>query len=136
MEGPQDCALEVLEDLGFLLLGEGRHRAELLLQPPPVPEEEEQDQQKETKVDKRIITIIDKSEYNAGRVIGILERVLIYYFVLNAQFAAIGLVLAAKSFTRFKELEKREYAEYVLVGTLSSTLLAIMVASLAQSLFP
>jgi hypothetical protein len=90
----------------------------------------------EAKADNRIITIVDERGYNAGRVIGILERVLVYYFVLNAQFAAIGLILAAKSFTRFKDLEKREYAEYVLIGTLSSTLLAMLVAGAIQSLLP
>ena len=91
---------------------------------------------KEIQVDERIVTSIDKREYNAGRVIGMLERVLVYFFVLNAQFAAIGLILAAKSFTRFKELEKREFAEYVLIGTLLSTLLAMLVAVIAQFLLP
>jgi hypothetical protein len=83
-----------------------------------------------------IATSIDKREYNAGRVIGILERVLIYYLVMNAQFAAIGLILAAKGFTRFRELEKREFAEYVLIGTLLSTLLAMVTAGMAQLLLP
>ena len=89
---------------------------------------------KEVETDKRIVTIIDKRAYNAGRVIGILERVLIYYFVLNAQFTAIGIILAAKSFTRFKELENREFAEYVLIGTLLSTLLAMVTAIMAKLL--
>ncbi|MCJ7738944.1 MAG: hypothetical protein MUQ10_16785 [Anaerolineae bacterium] len=78
--------------------------------------------------EKGLITIVNTREYNAGRVIGILERLLIYHLVLNAQFGAIGFILAAKSFTRFKELEKREFAEYVLVGTLLSALLAMAIA--------
>lgn len=82
--------------------------------------------------DQQIITIVDNREYNAGRIIGVLERLLIYYFVLNNQFAAIGLIIAAKSFARFKDLEKREFAEYVLIGTLLSTLLAIFIAKLVQ----
>lgn len=89
---------------------------------------------KKVETDKRIILQIDKREYNAGRIIGILERVLIYYFILNAQYAAIGLILAAKSFTRFRELEKRKFAEYVLIGTLVSTLLAMLAAGLTQFL--
>jgi len=76
---------------------------------------------------------IDKQEYNAGRLIGILERILIYYFVLNSQYSAIGFILAAKSFTRYKELENREYAEYVLIGTLLSTLLAVFAATITLS---
>jgi hypothetical protein len=79
---------------------------------------------------------LDEKEYKAGRVIGILERILVYHLVLQDQYAAIGLVLAAKSFTRFKELERRRYAEYVLIGTLASTLLAMLVAAAVEALLP
>jgi hypothetical protein len=82
------------------------------------------------------IIIPEKREYNAGRVIGILERALIYFLVLNAQYAAIGFILAAKSFTRFKELEKREFAEYVLIGTLLSAFLAMATAGMTKLLLP
>jgi hypothetical protein len=68
---------------------------------------------------------IDAGEYNRGRVIGLLERVLIYAFVLSGQFGAIGFTLAAKGFTRFKELENRGFAEYVLIGTLLSSSIAM-----------
>lgn len=80
--------------------------------------------------------VVDPKGYNAGRVIGILERVLIYFFVINSQFAAIGFVLAAKSFARFKDLDNRPFAEYVLIGTLLSTLLAMLAAGLTISLLP
>ena len=79
---------------------------------------------------------LDEKEYRAGRVIGILERILVYHLVLKSQYAAIGLVLAAKSFTRFKDLEKRRYAEYVLIGTLASTLLAMLAAAAVAALLP
>ena len=68
---------------------------------------------------------IDAGEYNRGRVIGLLERTLIYAFVLGGQFGAIGFTLAAKGFTRFKELENRGFAEYVLIGTLLSSSIAM-----------
>jgi hypothetical protein len=68
---------------------------------------------------------IDAGEYNRGRVIGLLERILIYAFVLGGQFGAIGFTLAAKGFTRFKELENRGFAEYVLIGTLLSSSIAM-----------
>jgi hypothetical protein len=68
---------------------------------------------------------IDAGEYNRGRVIGLLERMLIYAFVLSGQFGAIGFTLAAKGFTRFKELENRGFAEYVLIGTLLSSSIAM-----------
>jgi hypothetical protein len=72
---------------------------------------------------------IDASEYNRGRVIGVLERVLIYSFVLSGQFGAIGFTLAAKGFTRFKELENRGFAEYVLIGTLLSSGVALAIGA-------
>lgn len=77
---------------------------------------------------------LDKEEYNAGRVIGMLERILIFFFVLIDQFAAIGFIIAAKGFTRFKELDRREFAEYVLIGTLLSSLLAFTMAFIVKGL--
>ena len=69
--------------------------------------------------------VVDVGEFNRGRIIGILERVLLYGFVLQAQYGAIGFILAAKAFTRFKALDDRPFAEYVLVGTLLSACLAL-----------
>ncbi len=77
---------------------------------------------------------LDRPAYSAGRYIGILERLLIYILVLNAQFATIGLVLAAKSFARFRQLEERQFAEYVLIGTLLSVLVAILVSLVVRAL--
>jgi hypothetical protein len=68
---------------------------------------------------------LDVGEYNRGRVIGLLERALIYFFVLQGQYGVIGFTLAAKAFTRFKELDDRRFAEYVLIGTLLSSTLAV-----------
>lgn len=68
---------------------------------------------------------IDVGEFNRGRVIGILERILLYGFVLQVQYGAIGFILAAKAFTRFKALDDRPFAEYVLIGTLLSACLAL-----------
>lgn len=72
---------------------------------------------------------LDVGEYNRGRVIGLLERALLYLFVLQGQYGAIGFVLAAKAFTRFKALDDRPFAEYVLVGTLLSACLAVAVGT-------
>jgi hypothetical protein len=75
---------------------------------------------------------IDTAEYNRGRIIGVLERALIFFFVLTGQFGAVGFVLAAKGFTRFKDLEVRGIAEYVLVGTLLSSTIAMALGSLIR----
>ena len=82
----------------------------------------------------RDMTAADRREYNIGRVIGILERIIIYVAVLADQIAAIGLVLAVKGLARFKEMDHRPFAEYVLVGTLLSVLLAVFIALLVKSL--
>ncbi len=84
--------------------------------------------------DSTAMTAADRREYNTGRVIGILERIIIYVAVLTDQIAAIGLVLAVKGLARFKEMDHRPFAEYVLVGTLLSLLLAVFVALLVKSL--
>lgn len=70
----------------------------------------------------------------AGRVIGILERLLAVTLVLTNQWGALGLVLAAKSIARFKDLEERLSAEYYLVGTLASLLVAVFSGLLVQAL--
>lgn len=80
----------------------------------------------------RMALVIDQAEYNRGRVIGILERALLYLFVLRGEFGAIGFVLAAKAFARFRALEDRPFAEYVLIGTLLSSALAILTAFVVQ----
>jgi hypothetical protein len=61
-----------------------------------------------------------------GRTIGALERALALTLVLLGQYAAIGWIIAAKSLARFKALEDREFAEYFLIGTLASLLLALL----------
>ncbi len=67
----------------------------------------------------------EAGEYGVGRMIGILERILIIGFALVSQYGAIGFVLTAKSIARFEELKNRSFAEYYLVGTLMSSLVAL-----------
>lgn len=67
----------------------------------------------------------DKTEFNVGQIIGALERALIFTLVMVNQYAVIGFVLAAKSIARFEDLKNRQFAEYYLIGTLSSSFIAI-----------
>lgn len=72
-----------------------------------------------------------------GRIIGFLERLLIFVFILSGQFAGVGFLVAAKSIFRFGELkdsENRKQAEYIIIGTFTSFLLAIVVSLAAQAL--
>jgi hypothetical protein len=57
----------------------------------------------------------------AGRVIGTLERGLIFTFILLGQPEAVGLLIAAKSILRFGAVrDDRALSEYVIIGTLAS----------------
>lgn len=66
-------------------------------------------------------------ELSRGLVIGVLERTLALTLVLTSQFSALGLVLAAKAIVRYQALDDRDFAEYVLIGTLTSLLIALFV---------
>lgn len=70
----------------------------------------------------------------AGHVIGVLERTLALTLVLLGQWGALGLILAAKSVARFKELEDRTFSEYYLLGTLTSVTVAVAVGLLVRAL--
>jgi hypothetical protein len=67
-------------------------------------------------------------DLRVGRLVGVLERLLIFGLALGGHYGAIGFVLTAKSIVRFKELENRQFAEYYLVGTLLSSLIALTAA--------
>jgi hypothetical protein len=66
---------------------------------------------------------------DAGRWVGMLERILILTFVMIDQFAGIGFLIAAKSILRFgdiKNADNRKEAEYILLGTMISFIIAIV----------
>lgn len=68
---------------------------------------------------------------DAGRFIGILERLLIFLFVCAGHFEAVGFLLAAKSIFRFGDLKEAhdiKLTEYVLIGTLLSFGFALLVS--------
>lgn len=68
---------------------------------------------------------------NAGKYIGILERLFVFTFILTGNWAGIGFLLAAKSVFRFgdlKESKSRMLTEYILIGTLLSFGIATITA--------
>jgi len=71
---------------------------------------------------------IDEKQFRTGRVIGFLERIFVFLFILMGQYTAIGFVLAAKGVVRYPEFGNRNFAEYILIGTLLSVLMAMGVA--------
>ena len=72
---------------------------------------------------------------NGGRIIGYLERLLIFVFIVSGQFAGVGFLVAAKSIFRFGELkdsENRKQAEYIIIGTMLSFAWGLVAAWLTQ----
>ena len=74
---------------------------------------------------------------HGGRLIGRLERALIFLFVLSGQPASIGFLIAAKSVFRFGELKEHRHrmeAEYIIIGTLMSFGFGLLIAYVTASL--
>lgn len=77
----------------------------------------------------------DENPNQAGKYIGILERLFIFSFVLMNYWEGVGFLLGAKSIFRFGDLNNakdRNLTEYVLIGTLLSFGLAMLVARIYQ----
>jgi hypothetical protein len=72
----------------------------------------------------------NESLKDAGKYIGILERILVFVFVVLDHWEAVGFLITAKSVFRFgdlKESKHRKLTEYILIGTLISFGIAITV---------
>jgi len=67
-----------------------------------------------------------ESGFNAGALIGTIERWLILIFVCLQRYDALGLLIAAKSIIRFGDSQTNK-PEYVLAGTLLSIFIAVLV---------
>ena len=79
----------------------------------------------------------DDSLNNAGKYIGILERLFVFVFVITSNWGGIGFLLAAKSIFRFgdlKESKDRKLTEYILIGTLLSFGIAMAIGMLVLKL--
>ena len=57
---------------------------------------------------------------DGGRLIGLLERGMIFVLILVGQPAGIGFLIAAKSVLRFESAKSLNASEYVIIGTLAS----------------
>jgi hypothetical protein len=68
---------------------------------------------------------IDVTEINRGRLIGNLERLILTIVVAAGSYAALAFLVAAKGLVRSEGLQERDFAEYFLVGSLSSVLVAL-----------
>lgn len=87
----------------------------------PVTEEEENTQ--------------TESLSSAGKYIGILERLLVFTFIVVSHWEGVGFMIAAKSVFRFSDLaqaKQRKLTEYVLIGTLLSFGIAVLAGILIK----
>ena len=74
---------------------------------------------------------------NAGKYIGMLERLFVFVFIITGNWQGIGFLLAAKSVFRFgdlKESKSRMLTEYILIGTLLSFGIATVTALIAMQM--
>ena len=86
-------------------------------------------------VDKTLLNLKEYSDeadkkHNPGALIGKLERTLLLTLVLSNNFAGLAIVFAAKSVARFNNFAKKDFANYYIVGTLASLLVAIIIGTL------
>lgn len=81
------------------------------------------------KADAGNVVIIGSNKQENVRIgswIGILEREIILILGLLGQYGAIGFVIAAKSLARHSQLNEPAFAEKYLIGTLLSSLIALL----------
>jgi hypothetical protein len=70
-------------------------------------------------------TIFSKHDLSRGKLIGYIERLLVLVLTFYSAYPAIGFIVAAKSIARFKQMDDRDWAEYFLLGTLTSMFIGI-----------
>ncbi len=72
---------------------------------------------------------------SAGKYIGILERLLVFTFIIVNHWEGVGFMVAAKSVFRFSDLaqaKQRKLTEYILIGTLLSFGMAVLTGILIK----
>jgi hypothetical protein len=77
----------------------------------------------------------DTAELNRGRLIGNIERLVLALVVAAGSYEALGFLVAAKGFIRSDNFKDRNLAEYFIVGTLGSVLVAIIAGMLIRLIF-
>lgn len=88
-----------------------------------------------TPVNEQTGSLQTESLSNAGKYIGILERLMVFTFITVNHWEGVGFMVAAKSVFRFSDLaqaKQRKLTEYVLIGTLLSFGLAVLTGILIK----
>lgn len=88
-----------------------------------------------TPAPETVSNIQTESLSSAGKYIGILERLLVFTFIMVNHWEGVGFMVAAKSVFRFSDLaqaKQRKLTEYVLIGTLLSFGMAVLTGILIK----
>ncbi|PKK40216.1 hypothetical protein ABB02_00503 [Clostridiaceae bacterium JG1575] len=84
---------------------------------------------------REVLLDIPKEKLKAGAMIGFLEKLISLLFLAQGQYMALGLVLTAKSIARYDRISRSaSFAEYYLIGTLTSLILALLTYALCFNL--
>ncbi len=78
--------------------------------------------------------IFNKHDLSRGKLIGYIERLLVILLTYYGSYPAIAFIVTAKSIARFKQMDDRDWAEYFLLGTLTSMFLGILFGILLREL--
>ncbi len=68
--------------------------------------------------------------HKAGRWIGALERLILAAGIILQSWEIMAAVIALKTVARFQKLDRQEFAEYFLVGSMFSILWTLLITSL------
>ncbi|GAM14032.1 DUF3307 domain-containing protein [Mesobacillus selenatarsenatis] len=78
--------------------------------------------------------IFNKHDMSRGKLIGYIERLLVILLTYYSSYPAIAFIVTAKSIARFKQMDDRDWAEYFLLGTLTSMFIGIMFGILLREI--
>lgn len=78
--------------------------------------------------------VFNKHDMSRGKLIGYIERLLVILLTYYSSYPAIAFIVTAKSIARFKQLDDRDWAEYFLLGTLTSIFIGIMFGILLREI--
>ncbi|MBS8264417.1 DUF3307 domain-containing protein [Mesobacillus boroniphilus] len=78
--------------------------------------------------------IFNKHDMSRGKLIGYIERLLVILLTYYSSYPAIAFIVTAKSIARFKQMDDRDWAEYFLLGTLTSMFMGIMFGILLREI--
>lgn len=78
--------------------------------------------------------LLEESIQGAGKMIGMLERALTILFIYLNQPAAVAIIFTAKSIIRFERAKQRPFAEYYLIGTLTSITFSVIIGFIINAI--